>query len=217
MNNHDHLTDDLLIRDLDEEVSATEAARMESHLAICNDCKRRYQRWHSLSINLKSLLDTIPGDTATRHRDVLERRLRAQEGATVARAVPEKVLRRLGWAVGVAAALIIAILVLPQATRTTNSHSRISNPTTVRAEQVSTGMFEINGEAFTQLPYSNPDLPLSAAHIVRIQIPIASLAIAGVKFEPASYEVSRPDRSVAADVLFGMDGQPLGVHIFNEE
>jgi hypothetical protein len=77
--------------------------------------------------------------------------------------------------------------------------------------------FEVDGETFVALPYSNPDLPLTAPHIVRMQVPVASLADAGITFEPVSSEVSSPDRSVLADVLLGIDGQPLGVHVLNAE
>jgi hypothetical protein len=60
-------------------------------------------------------------------------------------------------------------------------------------------------------------LPLNAPHIMQMRIPVSSLAAAGVSFEPSSSEVSPGDDSVLADVLLGIDGQPLGVHLTGVE
>jgi hypothetical protein len=58
---------------------------------------------------------------------------------------------------------------------------------------------------------------MSAPHIVEMQVPVASLASAGLFFEPVSNEAGAPERSVLADVLVGLDGQPLGVHVLSVE
>jgi len=213
MNNQDHLTDDLLVRDLDEELSPSEAAVVDAHLASCAGCKQRYQEWSALSINVGSAFEELATDGVPAHRHALDRALSA--GARAGGPNAATVVQRFGWAVGLAAALIVGLLLWPQMR---NKGEISSQSSAARAGVQDFGdTLELNGETFTRLPYSNPDLPLGGVHVVRTRIPMASLAAAGVRVEPISYEVSVPDRSVAADVLFGMDGQPLGVHIFNEE
>jgi hypothetical protein len=46
---------------------------------------------------------------------------------------------------------------------------------------------------------------------------VASLADAGVHFEAISNEVAGSNDSVLADVLLGIDGQPLGVHVLTAQ
>jgi hypothetical protein len=75
----------------------------------------------------------------------------------------------------------------------------------------------VDGESFIPLPYSNPDLPIAAHRIVQMQVPVSSLADAGVHFEAISSEVSSGDESVLADVLLGIDGQPLGIHVLGAQ
>jgi hypothetical protein len=81
------------------------------------------------------------------------------------------------------------------------------------AVAASTGAFEIDGETFISLPFSNPDLPVNARRIVQMQVPVSSLAEAGIVVEPIANRVAQPDYSVLADVLLGLDGQPLAVHV----
>ena len=83
--------------------------------------------------------------------------------------------------------------------------------------RVTTAALEIEGESFIALPYSNPDLPISSSRIVQMQVPVSSLAEAGVVFGPISNTAAAADRSVLADVLLGLDGQPLGVHVLEIE
>jgi hypothetical protein len=80
-----------------------------------------------------------------------------------------------------------------------------------------TDSLEVDGETFIALPYSNPDLPLGASHIVQMQVPLSSLADIGIVLEPVANEISGVDRSVLADVLVGTDGQPLGVNVLSFE
>src|SRR5579884_1466361 len=87
----------------------------------------------------------------------------------------------------------------------------------VRAPEAQSNAFEVAGELFSPLPYSNPDLPIGAPHIVRMQVPVSSLSDAGIVFEPVSNQTLTADSSVLADVLLGMDGQPLGVHVLGVE
>ena len=53
--------------------------------------------------------------------------------------------------------------------------------------------------------------------MVQMQVPISSLADAGVFVEPTANRMTVPDRAVLADVLLGMDGQPIGVHVLSAD
>ena len=70
----------------------------------------------------------------------------------------------------------------------------------------------MDGEKFWALPYSNPDLPVTA-RVIQMEVPVASLADAGIVVEPVLSRTSEPDRAVLADILLGLDGQPVGVHV----
>jgi len=110
---------------------------------------------------------------------------------------------------GLAASLAFATLLFLPGLR----HKQGMNEPT----RVTTAALEIEGESFIALPYSNPDLPISSSRIVQMQVPVSSLAEAGVVFGPISNTAAAADRSVLADVLLGLDGQPLGVHVLEIE
>ncbi len=204
MNMPDHLTDDLLIRALDDELTPAEATVVESHLRVCEGCKRRSAEFRFLSDKVESLVARAVRSASAR-RETLVHKLETQARPLLARR-PSKLARGFGWAMALAASLAVIAVVVPR-----SIHS--AKPTGTEVSQVQSGTFEIDGENFIPLPYSNPDLSTAAPHIVQMQVPVASLAAAGIAFEPVSNGVQAMDRSVVADVLFGMDGQPLGVHV----
>jgi hypothetical protein len=130
-----------------------------------------------------------------------------QQQSIAARGNTEQVLRRFGWGMAIAATLVFGITFAPRAKHAPND----SNP--ALTQSATTGSFEIDGETFIALPYSNADLPIGAPRIVQMRVPVSSLAAAGVTFEPISSHLSNAEDSVLADVLLGIDGQPLGVHV----
>jgi len=200
----DHLTNDLLIRALDDELTPDEADTVESHLLVCEGCKRRSAEFRSLSGKIESLIAAAAGP-ASAQRETLAHKLETQARPLLARR-SSKLARGFGWAMALAASLAVVALLLPHWIHPAKS-------TGTGLAQVQNSGFEVDGENFIALPYSNPDLPTAAPHIVQMQVPLPSLAAAGIVFEPVSNGVQGTDRSVLADVLFGMDGQPLGVHV----
>jgi hypothetical protein len=50
-----------------------------------------------------------------------------------------------------------------------------------------------------------------------MQIPVSSLAEVGIITEPVTRRAMSSDDAVLADVLLGLDGQPLGVHVIAED
>ncbi|MBV9762499.1 MAG: zf-HC2 domain-containing protein [Acidobacteriaceae bacterium] len=204
-----HLPSALLIKAIDEELPGGEAQEVESHLATCDSCRRRYQALRQVSGRIESAVAARQVELSSEQRTRLETELDARELAARAKPGASHVVRRLSWAVAIAAALAFLLLVAPQ--------WRQSVKRTGSAAAAQPSAFEVDGESFVALPYSNPDLPLNTSHIVQMQVPVQSLADAGIVFEPISNEVAAQDRSVLADVLLGMDGRPVGIHVLASE
>jgi hypothetical protein len=203
-----HPAEALLIQAVDDELPTADALEVNAHLSACEHCKRRYQALLDLSATIESALGAPHIEVSQEQRTRLERQLESRE---VTAPVPStsQVLRRLSWAAAIAAALAFLLMFVPQWKRTAKTNSP--------AAAIQPSAFEVDGESFVALPYSNPDLPLNASHIVQMQVPVSSLADAGIVFEPISNEMSASDRSVLADVLLGIDGRPLGIHVLNAE
>lgn len=208
MTKPDHLNNDLLIRAIDDELPESEMIRVESHLAHCEQCRQAYNKLRGLTLDLESLLAAIPAQHSPEDRAAIEARFDARPPA----ATPARPRRPhpVAWGLALAASLILGVFVAPHAWRSGKSPI-------VPVPETQSNAFEVAGELFSPLPYSNPDLPIGAPHIVRMQVPVSSLSDAGIVFEPVSNQTLTADSSVLADVLLGMDGQPLGVHVLGVE
>lgn len=211
MTSGDHLTNGLLVRAIDDELLESEAALVAAHLSRCEACQQKYQKFAMLSSRLETLVGGIAIDASYSERESLKKRLEPRQPLVVSAHSAEKVLRRFGWGMAVAAILAIGITFAPH----TKHIPSVAQPGPSQSSRNET--FDVDGETFVALPYSNADLPLNAPHIVQMRIPVSSLAAAGVTFQPISSEVSTNDDSVLADVLLGVDGQPLGVHVAGVE
>jgi hypothetical protein len=165
----------------------------------------------TVSSRVEMLVSDLPIDASHSEREALKKRLAPQQEPAVSAHGTEKILRRFGWGMAIAATLAIGITLAPR-TKQVSSADQSAAPQSHGNET-----FEVDGETFMALPYSNADLPLNAPHIMQMRIPVSSLAAAGVTLNPISSEVSPGDDSVLADVLLGIDGQPLGVHLTDVE
>ncbi len=205
-----HVALDVLVRLIDDELSSSEAAHVELHLSHCEECKQRYQDLRALSDRVDVLVSATAPRSSADAREVLARTIERRQSEAVV-PLPGKILHRFGWGMAIAATLALGVVFGPGRVHTaTDTASESSARPPVET-------FEVNGEKFVALPYSNPDLTVSASHIVQMQIPVSSLADAGVAFEPVSTQETVIDHSVLADILVGMDGQPLGVHVLSAE
>ncbi|MDQ2777875.1 MAG: zf-HC2 domain-containing protein [Acidobacteriota bacterium] len=205
MKTSEHLDTGLLILAIDEELAEADRSAVEAHLSACADCKARYHELAILSVRLESVVAAIPVEAPASFRDRL--------AAGLDHPKPNSPLMswRVGWGMAIAAGLALGLVFLP------HRHEASGLAKAAAASAAGTGTFELDGETFVSLPYSNSDLPVSAPRIVRMQMPVSALADAGLVFEPVSTETARPDRSVLADVLLGADGEPLGVHVVANE
>jgi hypothetical protein len=216
---HDHLSSDLLIRMLDGELPRNEALRVRAHLSSCPECKASYAGWGNLSTDIELWVQSLSSTPSIPARNELICKLSERELAVPAERSQDKPVvpitggkkltpRHYGWIAAIAAAIVLAFTIIPRETQV------FSRPS-YRSSQVAATV-EVNGEMFTLLPYSDPELPMSAPRIVEMQVPEASLAAAGLPVDPLGSAL-RSDRTVLADVLLGIDGQPLGVHVLSSD
>lgn len=207
-----HVANEVLIRFLDEEMSAGEATLIEAHLTVCEECKARYRELGAISVRVEGLVSSVTVSIAAEERELLASQMQRSKTAESPRRFAHYA-SRAGWSLAVAAGLALALVFLPARHQTETNASRMPGAVDTGRPQT----FQVSGETFVALPYSNAELPMSAPHIVEMQVPVSSLSEAGVIFEPVSLEQANPDRAVLADVLFGTDGEPLGVHVIGEE
>lgn len=208
-----HLSNDLLVRAMDDELSGSETLQVEMHLSACTVCRGRQAELRRVSDGFESFVNSlqVPADSETERRNLLNRMESVKPRDQVRGTVP--ILARFCWFMAAAATLALGLSYVP--------FSRILHSgKSVEVSKVSGAVgtpFEIDGETFQYLPYSNPDLPLGGSHVVQMQVPISSLAEAGVFVAPTASRMTMPDRAVLADVLLGMDGQPIGVHVLSAD
>jgi len=199
----DVLNWDLLVRSVDEELSEEEDTLVTAHIEQCRECQREIAAIKGVSRQLESVVNSAPVLQHAHDRE--------QFVVKPIRQAPEKVMRRFGWGMAIAASLALGIIIAPK------PKPQVSESTSLaRVVPGASGAIEVDGESFITLPYSNPDLPSVAPRIVQMEVPISSLADIGISLEPISSQANQ-DRSVLADVLLGADGQPLGVHVVSWE
>lgn len=207
--NASHLADDLMVRAIDSELTEHEAAEVETHLAECERCRLEIQRLQRVSAEFRSLVDSTTVIEPSEDRIVLAGKLFSAEGRHAAKQTPERVMKRFGWGMAVAATLALGIILAPK-------HKPPLDEAAVSGAR-SSGAIEVEGESFIALSFSNPDLPVSAPRIIQMQVSASTLTEMGVSLEPVASEVAGQDHSVLADVLLGADGQPMGVHVLSVE
>ncbi len=195
-----HLDQHQLLRALDDELTDYEAEPVETHLALCEECRANYCQLGAVSVRVEQYVGSIvvPMASPEQRRLLADRMEHSRQSG--ARSKKTSAMRWAGMAVAVAAGLA-AVLVIPARHAATPVESGIQ--TTI----------QVGGEQFVRLPYSNSELPTNTSHIVQMEVPVASLADAGIVVEPVSNEVLNPNRSVETDVLLGQDGEPLGIHV----
>lgn len=211
MSTPDHLTNDLLVRAIDDELSPREISILESHLPNCEVCKRRHAEIVRLSGNIESLASAALPEAFQNDREKLVRSLDSVPARIVALKTIRNKARSLWWGAGIAAAVLVGVLFASRSV-----HAPVQDRAAEQAYSPGT-ILQVDGENFIPLPYSNPDLPITAPHIVEMRVPVSSLTSAGLVFEPVSNGGTGPERSVLADVLMGLDGQPVGVHVLSTE
>jgi anti-sigma factor RsiW len=216
--NCEHLSQDLIFRTLDDELTAAERFACESHLAVCEACCQQLAALHEFSIEIEAVVQATPIPSMANVRREVQETVEPQDSRVPALPNPGRVMRRFGWGMGIAATLALGVsMLVPKHDLTPRIDGGEKGN---RAPSAQAAIIEVDGESFQPLPYSNDDLATSAPHIVQMQVPISSLADVGIVVEPTGFDTAAVDiagvdteRSVLADVLVGADGQPRGVHV----
>jgi anti-sigma factor RsiW len=212
-----HVTSGQLIRALDGELTPLETSAVERHLDTCDDCRLKLREFGALSAKIDAALVSTErlaeekAEYVVALRDGLSAELLDRERENASR---RSHFRHPAIAGALAAGALAAGLALALFKP---AHTPANIGKAAATVAASSGTFQINGETFTMLPYSNSALSAVAPRIVEMQVPAADLAQAGIVFEPISMGATYPDRSVRADVLFGADGEPLGVHVLTQD
>jgi hypothetical protein len=203
----DHLSNGLMVQFIDDELSPAEAAKAETHLAYCSSCGQRYAELRRASSTFDGFIESLRPALDASERQELASKLDRVNARHVSPAASKSARKVRWWGLAAAAALTVGVLYLPP-----SGHLREETKAAPVAKG-STTSFDIDGETFVSLPFSNPELPVNARQIVQMQVPVSSLTAAGIVLEPIANRVAQPDRSVLADVLLGLDGQPVAVHV----
>lgn len=228
MKNLAHLTYEEMVRLLDSELDAVGQARIETHLANCAECLKRYESLAEFSETLSHAIETLPIVVPPAARQRLETAIEQRATITLMRPI-----RWWPWA-AVAAGLILVLFLLhsrrsslvgarPAAPsiakstplETTPASRTIPKPAVAKTRSAApSASRRVNQDssfdnAFIRLPYSDPSLPINTADIVRVEIPLSALASSGViRTQPGT-----ADALVKADVLLGLDGQPSAIRL----
>jgi hypothetical protein len=231
MKNLAHLTQEEMVQAMDGELASNAQAELELHLANCEDCLNRFERLVQLSESLKHVVETALVSVPPQARDRLTASIEASRSEVRVR--PPALWK---WAAAAAGLAILMLLLVQQrpgavreiaATKTeppsarrepaVAAHALPSRTREARsprhrpaktARQIKADFFSIEG-AFIRLPYSDPSLPIQASDIIHVEVPLSSLANAGViRAAPVP-----GDPLVRADVLLGMDGQPSAIRL----
>jgi anti-sigma factor RsiW len=211
----DHLSQDLIFRTLDDELTAAEHIECESHLAVCEMCRQKLSSLRDFSAHIEAAVLFTPIPAVADGRRNLQKAIEEQRlTAPVVLQHPARVMRRFGWGMAIAATLAFGVLLAPKHEAVVPSLT--VEPANQTAAAAQTGTIDVDGETFLPVPYSNADLQAAAPHIVEMQVPIAALVDVGIVLEPVSNRMGSGqdgEGSVLADVLVGADGQPRGVHV----
>jgi hypothetical protein len=213
-----HLSEDLIARTVDDELTAAERLFAERHLAVCVVCRQKRREWAELAESVQDLVlehePVVPAGARQRLLDALEQR---QPAGTPR--VDTQVPRREApawWRPGALAALAASLAFVFSLPPVRTRLSELGNPAGHNARAVANSANDQQatddlGGNFIPLPYSGLALAEGDEEIVRVQMPASALADEGI-IPPGAYA---ENSLVDADLLLGLDGQPQGIRLVN--
>ena len=196
---------DLLVRAMDDELSAAEAEWVPAHMAQCAACCSERETLELVSANVNTVVDRTPviGQIRDRHQ------LAALNSA---KHTPALVMRRFGWGMAIAATLAIGIIVAPK-----HGLGPADGPASRTSATAANNAIEVDGETFVALPYRILIYPQFLRGLCKCKFLFPRWQTLASVWGMWPTELSNQDRTVLADVLMGADGQPLGVHVVSWE
>jgi hypothetical protein len=208
-----HISDDLVARALDEELSIDERLFVERHLAACPTCRERRRQWAELSDRVQDCVLAAHVSIPASSRECLA----AAVGVPVS-ATPADVRRRR-WVLPQAAAVaaVACLVVLGSAGVFWKAGPWAGKRADLQANRAAVAD-DIRGDDgdFIPLPYSAEAIP-GSERIVRVELPVSDLVAEGL-LSPAAVDGAAMygDGWVLADVAVGLDGQPAGIRLVDE-
>jgi hypothetical protein len=210
-----HLSEDLVARVVDNELTPTERLFAEGHLATCAVCRQKRREWAEISERVQDVvLEQEPVIAANARERLVSALDRPGDGHRLTVSQDTPAWWRWGAVAAIAASLAFLVSLPPVRTQLIEWW----NPA---VHTVSTAVVKTAGQpnadetdrTFIPLPYSGVALAEGEEEIVRVAMPVAALANAGII--PA--EAYAEDSWVDADLLLGLDGQPQGIRLVNAD
>jgi anti-sigma factor RsiW len=210
-----HLSEDLIARVVDDELTPAERLFAERHLAICTACRQKRREWAEVAERVQDLVleqePIIPANARQRLVSAL-----AQRDPAAAVSIRQEAPAWWKWGAVAAVAASLAFLLSLPPVRTHLSgllNSRATKVQTADARATNLASAEDAERNFIPLPYSGVALAEGEEEIVRVQVPVSALANEGI-IPPGAYA---ENSWVDADLLLGLDGQPQGIRLVNAD
>jgi anti-sigma factor RsiW len=211
-----HLSEDLIARIVDNELTPTERLFAERHLAICTDCRKKRREWAEVAEHVQDLVlehePVVPANARQRLVGAL-----AQGTPMATGSIPQEAPAWWKWGAVAAVAASLAFLFSLPPVRT--HMNELLNPSGTKVQTATAngaanqaGTEEVE-RSFIPLPYSGVALAEGEEEIVRVQLPASDLANQGI-IAPGAYA---ENSWVDADLLLGLDGQPQGIRLVDAD
>jgi len=176
---------------------------LRAHLSICANCGERWERERQLTAHFQALrMQAASLRTRDAQRESLMR--------DFARIHRRPSIPQWAWALGAAAALLVAVFIGHEAGKRSN---RKVSPAAVRVRdeavlyEASLDASALSSDDFIAVPYTPPLAPGEMVRVVHADLYPEALASMGVEVDP-SWAGNLP-----ADVVVGEDGLPRAVRI----
>ena len=199
-----HPTEAQLVLALDGELEQQEAAEIAAHLEACAECRGQWEQLKTLSEEIVEYHHALRGRRSVK-----------------------SVARVLLPALAVAALLLIALFV-GRPNRTSPVPRQVAARPTVESQMVPAvsrppvqqvsrrvrrrpAAVATETARFIELPFSDSALPLADATVVRVEMPVEELRLAGL-----TVDGRQPGSLVQADLLMGIDGLPRGIRFVQQ-
>jgi hypothetical protein len=175
---------------------------LRAHLAVCAGCRERWDAERQLTAQLGIIRS---GTAALRSSDQRRQSL-LQDFSRLHR---HKAVPSWAWALGAAAALLLAVFLGHAAGKRTRPPVRIERAAVFEASfsNLSSDASALSSDDFIAVPYTPPLAPGEMVRVVHADLDPGALANMGVEVDP-----SWPGQ-LPADVVVGEDGLPRAVRI----
>ena len=215
-----HLSEDLIARTVDDELTPAERLFAERHLAACQVCRQKRREWAELAERVQDVVSeqepVVPANARQRLLSTLQEREPVRKQRLSSPVVPQEAPAWWKWGgvAALAASLAFVFSLPPVRARL----SELGNPAAHNARLAADSALDQQAldepeRSFIPLPYSGVALAEGQEEIVRVQVPASALADEGI-IPPGAYA---ENSLVDADLLLGLDGQPQGIRLVNAD